>query len=100
MVEATQLRRERIDLRDVADADDPRCPDGMDGCLVVSYVADMETRNTTVACDVSARLPLSHRRLFDGETCDPAALSPTERRWVTVVSGALGNRIDFDGVEV
>jgi len=86
----------RLELRDVADAGDPRCPDGMAGCLVVDYIARAENRTAEAGRYVSARLPTECLALFDGGgTLDPEALTDEERAWLT--SDSRG-KIDFEGV--
>lgn len=95
----SDYRRHDIELRDVADADDPRCPDDMAGCLVVTYNAIRDTNATyTEGRHVSARLPTEYLFLFDGGTIDVSDLSDTERSMLRRSSAAWSNEIDFGGV--
>lgn len=88
-MDTDDLTRHDIELRAVRD-----------GQLVVRYNAVDETpQSATFARHVSTRLPLSYGPLFAGGRVGVADLSATERRWLTVVSGALSNRIDFGGVD-
>lgn len=92
--------RHDIELRAIADADDPRCPDGLDGCLVVSYNASHRP-NTTYSEGryVSTRLPRDCLVLFDDGTIDVAELSDTARAWLRAESAAWSNEIDFQGTD-
>lgn len=87
-------------LRDVADADDPRCPDDMDGCLVVSYDVTHKPNSTfTEVRTVSTRLPTECLVLFEGGVVDVADLTATERAWLQAASAEHSNEIDFAGTE-
>jgi hypothetical protein len=98
--DASGYDRHDIELRDVADADDARCPDDMDGCLVVSYNAIRRANATyTEGRHVSARLPTECLVLFEGGVIDVAALDATERAWLQAASRERSNEIDFSGTE-
>jgi hypothetical protein len=98
---ATAYTDHDIELRDVADADDPRCPDGMAGCLVVTYRAVHEPNSTyTEVRSVSSRLPRECLVLFEGGTIDVDALGADERAWLEAASAEHSNCIDFEGTEL
>jgi len=99
MTDAT-YRDHSIRLRDVADADDPRCPDEMNGCLVVSYGAINDKNATfTEGRSVSSRLPTEFLALFDKGKLNVSQLTAAEREWVRSESAAHSNEIDFCGTE-
>jgi hypothetical protein len=87
-----------IRLRDVADSDDGRCPDEMDGCLVVSYDVTHRPNGTyTEIRTVSTRLPMECLVLFTDGRIDVSDLSVTERAWLQAASREHSNEIDFEG---
>jgi hypothetical protein len=92
--------RHDIELRDIADADDPRCPDEMHGCLVVSYNTS-HTLNATYSegRHVSTRLPLACLAVFDDGVVDVTDLSAFQRAWLRAESAAYSNEIDFSGTD-
>jgi hypothetical protein len=91
--------RHDIELRDVADADDPRNPTDVP-VLVASYNAVTKPNASyTAGRHVSTRLPVECLELFDGGTIDVTDLTAEERAWLQAESRALSNEIDFAGVE-
>lgn len=89
-----------IRLRDVADADDPKCPDDMDGCVVASYDVTHRPNSTyTEVRTVSTRLPMECLVLFKNGRIEVADLSATERAWLQAASREHSNEIDFAGTE-
>lgn len=96
----TNYDRHDLELRDVADSDDPRCPDTLDGCLVVSYVTKHTANATyTEIRDVSTRLPVECLVVFDDGAVDVTDLSREERAWLAAESDAHSNQIDFEGTK-
>jgi len=97
----SEYTRHEIRLRDVATANDGRCPDGLDECLVVSYNADFQrNKSYTEARSVSSRLPIEFMDLFgDGDTVAVSDLSADERERIEFASAEHSNRIDFEGTE-
>lgn len=92
--------RHDIILRDVADATDPRCPDTLDGCIVVSYRTTHRPNSTfTESRAVSTRLPREMLALFDGGVLPVDELDSDERAWLRVESDRHSNAIDFNGTE-
>ena len=92
--------KDALVLRDVADADDPRCPDTLNGCLVVSYSVTYTPNATcTEIRDVSTRLPLECLVVFESGAVPVDALTADEKAWVRAESAAHSNEIDFAGAE-
>jgi len=92
--------RHDIILRDVTDADDPRCPDTLNGCLVVSYLTIHRPNSTfTEVREVSTRLPRELLALFDGGVLPVDGLDADERAWLRAESDRHSNTIDFEGTE-
>jgi len=96
----SEYHRHDLELRDVADRGDARCPDDMAGCLVVSYNAVSRNRTYSESRHVSSRLPMACLTLFDGGTVDVTDLSPADREWIQSESALYSNEIDFSGTEM
>lgn len=100
MTDANPYDKDALVLRDVADADDARCPDTLDGCLVVSYSVTYTPNATwTELRDVSTRLPTECLVLFDDGSVPVSDLSDDEKAWVRAESAAHSNEVDFAGAE-
>lgn len=89
-----------IRLRDVADADDARCPDEIAGCLIVSYDSTLNLNASyTEGRAVSARLPTWCLVFFEDGCIDVSDLDVSTRAVIRKASAVYGNEIDFAGTK-